>query len=370
MRVDMLETLIEIAPLVAGRRAPDLRRPARVAVVTTTGGGAATVVDRLGLHGIECVAPGSDRPIIDLTMAATDATYRATLENLLSSEQCDAVLSAVGSSAQFHPQLAVQPILDARRGEKPLAAFFTPHAERSLALLAEHGIPAFRTPEACADALSAFFAWRTPRSNLSSEKKNLPARVDALGLFSSLGIPVAVSAVARAPEFAHAIPYPVAVKQLGVAHKTETGGVLLNVQNEKELKERVKPWQAGSVLVQKMEAGLAEAIVGYRRDPIVGPVVLVGAGGILAELYNDYALRLAPVTPEEAEEMIAEVKGLAAIRGYRNLPRGDVAALAAAVSRFSALSEYNSVEEAEMNPVIVKREGVVAVDGLLVLEAK
>jgi acyl-CoA synthetase (NDP forming) len=280
------------------------------------------------------------------------------------------VLSAVGSSAQFHPQLAVQPILDARRGEKPLAAFFTPHAERSLALLAQHGIPAFRTPEACADALAAFFAWRSPKKNPPLPVKEGPDGSDPFAVFSSLGIPVAAHAIAEGPDFQHPIPYPVAVKRLGITHKTEAGGVILNVPNSKELKERVKPWRAEKILVQQMETGLAEAIVGYRRDPIVGPVVLVGAGGILAELYNDYALRLAPVTQEEAEEMIAEVKGLATIRGYRNLPRGDVAALAAVVSRFSALGAYKSVEEAEMNPVIVKREGVVAVDGLLVLGAQ
>jgi acetate---CoA ligase (ADP-forming) len=362
----MLETLIEIAPLLAGRRPPNLRRPGRVAVVTTTGGGAATVVDRLGLHGIECVAPGSDSPIIDLTMAATQETYRQTLETLLASPECDAVLSAVGSSAQFHPQLAVQPIVDAKHGAKPLAAFFTPHAERSLALLAERGIPASRTPEACADALAAYFSWRTPVTRHEVKARALDEKLDPLSFFAALGIPVAKHAIAHPPGYAHAIAFPVALKRIGIAHKTDVGGVILDVANQKELKERAGAWPGKKVLVQEMHSGLAEAIVGYRRDPAVGPVVLVGAGGTLAELYNDYALRLAPVSEEEAEEMIAEVKGLAPIRGYRNLPRGDVRALAAAVARFSTLCALENIEEAEMNPLIVKSESVVAVDGLLV----
>jgi len=84
------------------------------------------------------------------------------------------------------------------------------------------------------------------------------------------------------------------------------------------------------VLVQKMESGLAEAIVGYRDDPVVGPIALVGAGGALAEIYKDYALRLAPVSEEDAEEMIERVKGLAMVRGYRGLPHGDLRALAQA----------------------------------------
>ena len=128
--------------------------------------------------------------------------------------------------------------------------------------------------------------------------------------------------------------------------------------------------QIDGVLVQRMESGLAEAIVGYRHDPLVGPIVLVGAGGMLAEIYRDYALRLAPVSEAEAEAMIAEVKGLATIRGYRNLPRGDLAALARAVAALSrlALVAGQPVAEAEINPLIVKRDGVVAVDGLVVLK--
>jgi acyl-CoA synthetase (NDP forming) len=370
VRVDMLETLVEIAPLLDGRRPPQLARAPRVAVVTTTGGGAASVVDRLGMHGIETVAPGSDAPIIDLTMAATPQKYAAVLDALIESPECDGVLAVVGSSAQFHPQLAVEPILSAKRAAKPLAAFFTPHADRSLALLAQAGIAAFRTPEACADAFAAYFAWRAPRVALNLPPVALPR--DALEAFASLGIAVAQSQVAQAPDFAHTVPYPVAAKihSPGVAHKTEVGGVILGIRNHEEFAEKARGLRSPEVLVQKMESGLAEAIVGYRDDPLVGPVVLVGAGGILAQVYRDYALRIAPVSVAEAEEMIGEVKGLAVIRGFRGLPRGDVQALAQAVAAMSrlALVPGRPVAEAECNPVVVKPSGAVAVDSLLVMK--
>jgi acyl-CoA synthetase (NDP forming) len=97
VRVDMLETLLEIAPLVSNRIPLHLNQPPKVAVVTTTGGGAATVVDRLGLLGIETVSPDG-KPIVDLTMAATPEKYRKVLEELLEWNGCDAVLAAVGSS--------------------------------------------------------------------------------------------------------------------------------------------------------------------------------------------------------------------------------------------------------------------------------
>ncbi|HSA70621.1 MAG TPA: acetate--CoA ligase family protein [Burkholderiales bacterium] len=358
VRVDMLETLLEISPLLSERKALDLKRPGRVSVVTTTGGGAASVVDRLGMRGIELAAP-----IMDLTMAASGQNYAEALEKASASE-CDLVVACVGSSAQFHPELAVQPIIQSKRS-KPIVCFFTPHAERSLALAAAAAIPAFRTPEACADAVAALLSWRSPRTPPAlAVPGDIPQH--PFDLLTALGIPVARWAIAGGPEFSHALRYPVAVKLLE-AHKTERGGVALGVASREDLEKAARKMGAARVLVQEMQSGLAEAIVGYRDDPVVGPLVLVGAGGVLAEVYRDYALRIAPVSETEAAEMIEQVKGLATIRGYRNLPRGDVKALAQAVSSLSrlALARGRPVCEAEINPLVVKADGVVAVDALV-----
>jgi acyl-CoA synthetase (NDP forming) len=355
VRVDMLETLLEIASLLAGRKPPDLPRPGKVFVVTTTGGGAASVVDRLGMHGVELAAP-----IMDLTMAGSGRNYAEALEKGARTD-CDVVVACVGSSAQFHPDIAVEPIIRSPK-TKPVVAFFTPQADRSLALAASHGIPAFRTPEACADALAAYLAWRSPRT---APPVSPPVLAESpFELITTLGIPVAPWAIAEAPDFVHRILYPVAVKTLE-AHKTEGGGVLLGVADHAELREKAGALGA-RVLVQRMERGLLEAIIGYRRDPIVGPVVLVGMGGVMTEIYRDYVLRIAPVAIEEAMEMIEQVKGFAAIRGFRNLPRGDVKALAHAVSALSTLASVDAIEEAEVNPILVGTDGVVAVDALIV----
>ena len=407
VRVDMLETLIEIAPLLDGRSPPQrLARAPRVAVVTTTGGGAASVVDRLGTLGIDTLTPDAAliaslgaqgiavkaAPIIDLTLAATSDKYRAVLEALLAHPDCDAVLAVVGSSAQFHPGLAVKPIVGIAAGPKPLAVFLAPHAETSLRLLAEAGVPAFRTPEACADALAAYFSWRAPRPASPAAAiawpKALPAsgaldEAQALTLFAALGVPAVPWAVAREPDCAHAIAYPVAAKVLSrdILHKTEVGGVALALADRAAFEARVPHMLAAvraaapeariqGVLVQQMADGLAEAIVGYRHDALIGPVVMVGMGGRLAEIYRDTCVRCAPVDEAEALEMIAAVKGLALVRGYRGLPRGDVAALAralAAVSRL-ALIENQPVIEAEINPLMVLTDGVLALDGLAVLK--
>jgi hypothetical protein len=189
-------------------------------------------------------------------------------------------------------------------------------------------------------------------------------------LLASLGIPVAEHAIVQAPTFAHAVPYPVALKRIGVAHKTEQGGVALGIRDDTELAQHARRMGDQRLLVQRMEHGLAEAIVGYRDDPVVGPLVLVGAGGTLAEIYQDFAVEMAPVSEGEALAMLERVKGLAIVRGYRNLPRGDIQALARAVAALSrlALMPGRPVREAEANPVIVKRDGVVAVDALIALK--
>ena len=396
----MLETLIEIAPLLCGRSPPALAHAARVAVLTTTGGGAASVVDRMGMHGLETVAPDAtlrerlaalgvqslDSPIIDLTMAATGKRYADVLEVLLESPACDAVLAVVGSSAQFHPQLAIEPILRSPRTTKPLAVFLTPHAERSLALLAERGIAAFRTPESCADALAAFFAWRVPRRTVGSDRDRIAPR-----LAQRTAAPRQTPRSPGTCAFLRAWACRRSSRRSPVRRATSTGSPTRSRQKFSRPISRTRPRRAGSrcaspaaassmskcahcsssaaaaqpaarvegIIVQRMEVGLAEVIVGYRHDDMVGPLVLVGAGGTLAEIYGDYALRLAPVSEHEAATMIEEVKGLAMLRGYRNLPRGDVAALAKVVVALSrlALVPGQPVAEAEINPLIVNRRG-------------
>ncbi len=379
LRVRTFEALIEAALLAKHQRPPQGKR---VATMTTTGGGAAVVADPLGAAGAELVSPPpalaekiralgvrvADSPLIDLTLAGTRANvYGPVLEALLASDHCDAVLAAVGSSAQFYPQLAVEPIIGARRKHpgKPLAVFLAPDAPASLQLLAEAGIAAFRTPESCADALGALLAWRAPRAPA------VPVAFD---------IPQAPSQRLRSPEEPITIPFPVAIKidSPDIAHKTEVGGVELNLRDGQEaaaaarrVLERVRAAQPQAridgVVASTMQHGLGEAILGYRVDPQVGPLVLVGAGGTLAEVYRDFALRLAPVGLEEARAMIAEVRGFAPLRGFRNTPRGDLEALAQAVAAFSRLVTRPEILEAEINPLVVKTEGVVGVDALFVL---
>lgn len=409
IRVDMFESLFETPRLVLGHRPPAGRR---VAVVTGTGGAAAMVVDRLGVLGAEVVGPSagvivnlaardihiSDAPLTDIPMGrSVGGRYAAILSELLASDHCDAVVAVIGSSSQSGPQVIVERVLEAtHRDHKPLAVFLAPRADAGLVLLEQNGIAGFRTPESCADAVNAYLNWNAPKPPAGLAGRDLAAasivvarargarlnESESCRLFAALGIKVAESRVLTQAADCADMTGPVAVKILSgdIPHKTDVGMVRLNVpvasvrrEAEQMLEEARTTFPAAridGVLVQRMERGIAEVIVGYRNDPEIGPVVLLGAGGTAAELRLSYCVRIAPVTIDQAEAMIDEVRDLAVLRGYRNLPRADCTALANAIRALSllALLDARTVSEAEINPLIVKQEGqgVVAVDGLVV----
>jgi acyl-CoA synthetase (NDP forming) len=398
LRVTMLEALLELPPLVAGRKPPAHAHRA-VGVMTTTGGGGALAVDALGVAGIEAKRPDAAASavleaaklphharLLDMTLAGTRPDrVMAGLAGLRAAEDTDLALAVVGSSAQFRPHDAVAGIVEgAKVPGKPVAAFLAPQAEASLRLLAEAGIAAFRTPEALADAVRAFCDWRAPRDRPAFVTADIPLpdrpdEADARALLAGLGL--ASEAAIMQDEPPPGLRYPVALKILSpdIAHKTEVGGVALNVADESALRHaaaamRARVAQAApdahitGLLVQPMARGLGEAILGFRRDPEVGAVVLLGAGGVLAELHRDVTLRLAPVDEDEARAMIAEVRALAPLAGWRNLPKGDLDALAQAVVAVSRLAALDGVAEAEVNPLIIHApgEGVTVADAWLV----
>jgi acetate---CoA ligase (ADP-forming) len=401
-RVETFEALIEGLPLLGrvAARGQNARPPA-VAVVTTTAGGATTVVDPLAMRGVTIVQPSLETfarlaaagikaahaRIVDLTIAGANyESVKATLDILLSAPEFDMVLAVIGSSARSQPERSVRPIIDSASAVRPLAAYMVPDAPVALAQLAAAGVPAFRTPEACADAVAAALRRRVPR--LSGPQP--PARpgagrlldeLDAYALLDRLGIahPPSVALDARAgaaPSLP--FPYPVAAKVLSaeIAHKSDIGGVALGIADGAALVAAIDRMRASvaahgrrldRVLVQPMVSGIGEALVGYRVDRDVGPLVMVAVGGIFTEIYRDRSLRLAPVDLATAREMIAEARGFQALAGYRGKPAGDLEALAHAIVALSRLADDATIAEAEINPLIVRPagQGVVAVDAVV-----
>lgn len=388
-RLDSFEALIEAPPLFA--RARPLAAPRRaVSVVTTTGGAAALVVDRLGLGGIEVAE------VRDMTLAGTQPDrIAAALEQAGADPRADAVVAVIGSSAQFRPEDSVAGVLRtaARAAGKPLAAFLAPEAPESARRLAAAGIACFRTPEAAADALRARLAWQAPRAraetgNVAPARAALAAaagpvldEADSRAVFAALGVPtgaaVLVAGVEEVPKIAPRLAFPVALKAVSAAlpHKSEAGAVALGLADAGALVAALSAMAARlggtplrGFLIAPMEEGVGEVLLGFRRDPQAGPVVVLGAGGVLAELMPPPGIAPAPLARAEAEALVAAAP-LAHLGGARGRARGDLAAVAEAVAAFSRLAALDEVAEAEINPLLVRPEGegVVALDALVVL---
>lgn len=422
-RANSLDSLLDGLPLLHQIPLPSVRdvqqpgeaagRTPRVAVVTTTGGGAAMVVDQLGVRGIDVHQPSLETyarlaaanlttapgRIVDLTLAGVKYdVMHAALDVLRSAPEFDMVIAVAGSSARFNPELVVRPIADsanAKPGFAPLAAFVVPDAPRALSELRKAGIPCFRTPEACADTVAAAFQRRAARqpieglealikASLSAKDSQVLAELAAYSVLKEVGISSTpcVELNAHEPSVPTDLQYPVVAKVLSelLPHKSDVGGVVLGIENKEDLvlairqiamnvKASGREVPVDRILVQPMVKGLGEVLIGYRLDPQVGPLVMLAVGGVLTEIYRDRVLRLAPVDRKAAVEMINEVSALKALAGYRGKPRGDLGALADAIVSMSklALRKEGVVLEAEINPLIVMAEGkgVVPVDALV-----
>lgn len=404
-RVDNLEALIEAPALLARIPAGPSPRRLRVGVLTTTGGGAGVVVDQLGLRGIpatrpsaqvlrklrEVGAPVADNIIMDLTLAgAKHDTVSAALEILQHSAEFDLIAMIIGSSARFNPELAVRAVIEHADGPTPVAAFALPDALEALRSLNASGVPAFRTPEAIVDAIAASATRPVPvRAHPVRTTGARPRRVldelESYRLLDKLGIAAQPHAelslehalAGRSPD---GLRFPVAVKALtaSLTHKTDAGGVVLGVPSGGLAEAAGKIRESVAVggitvdrlLVTEMAAEGVDALVGYRVSETVGPLIMVAAGGVMAELYRDRSLRLAPVGLDTAHEMIREVTGLAPVVGYRG-SSGDVDALARVIVALSRLAETEpAVREAEINPLRIfgPGAGATALDALVVTE--
>jgi acetate---CoA ligase (ADP-forming) len=190
---------------------------------------------------------------------------------------------------------------------------------------------------------------------------------DTRAVLLAYGIPLVGEAVAHsageAIEAAVAFGYPVVVKTaVAGAHKTESEGIALDLGDASAVREAVARIGA-PVLVQPMIKGGAELLVGLVQDPVFGPLVAFGPGGVFAELIGDAGFRIAPITDVDAEELVLAGKAGRLVKGFRGAPAADVASLTDLVHRLARLGDdLPAVAELDLNPVLALSDGCVAVD--------
>lgn len=422
IRADTLQGLFSAAALLASQPVP---AGDRVAIVTNAGGPAIMAADACQSDGVDVpelpaslqaqlakfLPPSSSvgNPI-DMIATAGAGHYRRTLEVLIASGACDAILTifvpplvseAVDVARAIHEVALTKPPI-------PIAAVFMtgqpPPAE-----LAGDGVrvPGYEFPEEAARAVAhaaRLGRWRArPEASPAAppgvrtyeaaaiisgalgREEGWLREEDVAALLSCYGLPLVETSVVPDAEAAVAaaagLGAPVALKGSapGLLHKTDVGGVVLNLNSPSAIRAGAKKieaavrkagFQPGGLVVQPMAPTGVELIVGVVNDPSFGPVLACGAGGILTELTRDVSVRITPVTGNDTSEMIRSLRTFPLLNGYRGAVPCDVAAVEDVLLRVSAMVEaHPEIVELDCNPVIALAEGAVIVDARVRVES-
>ncbi len=402
-----------------------------IGVVSTSGGSAGLAADLIHKHRLRvgCLSKQSlddlskmirwfataKNPFDFAGQFLRDESFPRKVFDLFLKDEDIHLLLVVMTPVQKHDFIIMrEAIASGKQWKKPVVILYVggkldPDSER---LVSTSNVPFFTSPNECVKAIENLIRYSTylhkkkgkpPQTSASvpspsgrefvskwfSERNRKITEREAKLLLSHYGIPVTrevlASNVEEAGKAGQTLGFPVALKieSPDILHKTEAGGVRLHLRNEEELRgafnemiltvrDRYPEAEIRGLLVQEMVSQKAvEAIVGISRDPQYGPTIMFGLGGVLVEVLEDIALRICPITEEDAREMIQEIKGFKVLRGFRGGAKADLEATAELLVRLShlAVDLQDKLSEIDINPLMIFPEGkgVVAVDSRMVL---
>jgi acetate---CoA ligase (ADP-forming) len=417
LRAGSVEELFDMAMALGVTALPASRR---TAVVTNAGGPGILAADALDASGLDVVelspatvaklrpmfpAEASIHNPLDMIASATPEGYRMAITAMLDDPGIDAVVpifipplttdqesvaEAIVAAARTNRDKPVLPVLMGRRG-----------LPEGRAELHAAGIPAYVFPESAARALAALNRYREwlarpmsapaplvvdrdaaaaiVRRAVAGHREQL-SELDALQLLAAYGVPVAEARLATGPEAAvdaaRTVGFPVVLKMASpdIVHKSDVGGVRLGVRSPDEVRSayealladvarRVPEARVDGVLVQHQLDGGRETIVGVTRDPVFGPLVMFGLGGVFVEVLRDVAFRMPPLDERTANEMVRAIRGIGILTGARGTAPSDLAAIADVLRRVGQLAEdHPRIAELDVNPLMARDEGAVALD--------
>ena len=402
IRARTLEELIDVASLLSAQPVP---RGRRVAVVTNAGGLGILAADACEALGLELPPPseetraalaailpveGSAANPIDMLGGANAQSFEQALPPVLADPSFDAALvlfvptvgtdeEAVGAAISRAAMTAV---------DKPVLCAFLSAKGAPAGLQSAANVPSFAYPEAAATALARAAergewlrrpAGSVPELECDRDKAQTVVReaVSAGGgwldaeqtrrLLGAYGLPLVPERLAADPdaavEAARELGYPVVVKTAAAgAHKTEEGGVILDLGDDDAVRAAAEKI-GGPLLLQPFVRGGAELLAGAMQDPVFGPLVAFGPGGVLAELIGEAQFRLAPLTDLDARELVRSGKAGRLAAGFRGTPQADEGVLVEFLLRLSQLAEdLPEVAELDLNPVLALPDRCFAVD--------
>ena len=415
LEVEDFDALLETAGFFAKAPPP---RGRGIGIVTPSGGAGIMAADHAEFAGLELPQPrphteamlrasipefGSPRNPCDVTaqVATNPKLFEDCMGAMLADDQYATVIFPIvyHNPATTPSRMATLDPMAAKAG-KPICIMWIPESLEGPGAQAADVAPHLALFRSTRRMMRTLRLWldhhdaHAPEPVAEVAAPALPAgaavlmEAEAKALFRAAGLPVGEERRATDAEGAvreaAAIGYPVVLKldSPDVAHKTEVGGVQLRLADAEAVRAgfgrimdgvraHAPAARVAGVLVQRMEAPGVELILGVRRDPQFGAMLLVGLGGVQAELWKDVALEVAPVSPARAEAMLRGLKSWPLLDGFRGAAKVDLAAVAAAISRFSAFAVAcgERLEEAEINPLLCRPDGCVAVDGLMRLSA-
>ncbi|HET6190213.1 MAG TPA: bifunctional GNAT family N-acetyltransferase/acetate--CoA ligase family protein [Trebonia sp.] len=406
--------LVEATALLAAQPAPVGRS---VAIVSNVGGAGVLAADActdLGLavyhprgqvkRKLHALVPGGGAVAgpVDTTATVSRDDFRQVLELIAADEDVDALIALVLPTGATGDLVAAiqEAAIERRQSPITLTAVVLNQAETVRLLDAKNGkVPAYGYPEAAAGALARaarYGEWRsaphTPvpgfgdvdAAGARAVIRGFLARApeggwlppaDVTALLRLYGIPLVSETRARAEDdavaAATAVGYPVVVKAdvPGLVHKTDAGAVLLDLRTDDDVRAgyRQLAGQFGArlagVLVEPMITGGTEVIIGVQDDQMFGPLVVFGLGGVATEVLADHAARLAPLTETDADTLINSIRSAPLLHGHRGSAAADIPALRDVLMRVSRLADdLPEVTELDLNPVIARQLGAVAVD--------
>lgn len=419
-------TLADLFDISMGFAHLPLPKGPRVAIITNGGGPAALVSDGLSPNGLQMadISPETQEALrphlnpaaqlanpVDMLGAADAPEYSVALKAVLADPNVDMAVAILVPQATVNPDAIAQAICDQAKGQdKPVIAVFVGEwsTKKAREILHTNGIPMYTGPETPGRVFSAmlkYARWLGKPEQTEPQLANLDhAAVDsllqqakgqpALGevltrpLLEAYGMPVvagqAAGSAEEAAKIAQQVGFPVVMKIVSpdILHKSDVGGIQLNLGSAdsvinaynkmmRDITTIMPQARLEGVLIEAMAPEGMEVIVGMRRDPNFGPLMMFGLGGIYVELFGDVSFRVAPLMHEDALEMIHSTRAGRLLTGFRGMPEADVEAVADTILRLSKLAlDFPQISEIEINPLLVlpKGKGALALDGRVILQ--
>jgi acetate---CoA ligase (ADP-forming) len=393
----------------------------RVGLITDTGGPAIIATDELIDAGLEIV-PLTDKAKevlreklfpeaavnnpVDVLATAAAPHYRIALDVLMEESQVDSVyINFVTPPFVDCESVAREMAEVSKKRIKPIVCNYMtdkPQWTGTTAILKDGGIPCYNFPEMAAKSLAALTRYNKQKSRLLGEAQRFTdvqaaqaekivqkakaenrAMLFSAEVYELLGlykIPAAqwkmAATAAEAVEAAKRIGFPVVVKadSQAIVHKSDVGGVAVNLQNENSVKDAVTGMtqkfgaQGLRFLVQQYVPGEIEIIIGAKAEPGLGHIIMFGLGGVLVELMKDVSFEITPVSKTEAEDMLRSIKSYPVLAGYRGKKGVDQAKLVEIIQRISQLvTDVPAIKEMDLNPIVMSKNNLFTVDARIII---